>query len=114
MCCGASRKVGMLPQIPYLLGNDDGTPPQYAVVADSSLIPNVKAGAHRYVKGSGVAKAFADGKLQSVEEANRSVRAKRLTKYLVTLPTGRVLRFGVKRTAEQYAQQSGGTLSEVT
>lgn len=102
----------MLPQIPYLLGDDDGMPPQYVSIADSNLIPNVNAGAQRYVKGSGVSKAFKDGKIKTIENANRSVRAQRAIKYLVTLPTGRVLRFGVKRTAEQYAKQSGGTLTE--
>ena len=112
MCCGASKRVGMLPQIPFLLGKDDGKAAQYVVINDAALIPNVRVGAQRYVKGSGVQQAFDDGKITTIQEAQRAVTAKRNIKYLVTLPSGRALRFGVKRTAEQYAQQSGGTLSE--
>lgn len=112
-CCGASRAIGMLPQNPVVLGDDDGSAAEYVEVLDGNLIPNVRVGAYRYVKGTGVPMAYAELKIRTIEDARAAV-SRTATRYLVHLTNGKTLSFGVQRTAEQYAAQSGGTLEVVT
>lgn len=104
----------MSSQKAYLLGEEDGSESRYYYIADATLLPGVPSGAHRYLRGSGVAKALEEGKVQTVDQARTLIASQNARHYLVHLPNGKTLRFRVQRTAEQYAKQSGGTLEVVT
>ncbi len=108
MCCGSSRSVGLRPQSSILLGEETKEPAQYLYVADGELVPSVSSGAYRYFRGSSVEQAIEEGKLQ-VASPQRTAKAKKVTKFRVTLPDQSELDFTSHTTARQYAVRNGGT-----
>lgn len=107
-CCGASRAPGMSASRALVLGEDDGSGPQYLMVNDNNLVSGVRAGQMRFFKGSGVAAAIEEGLLSLPVTRTRSK-----IRYSVTIGDRKPLIFSVEQTAKAYADKTGGTLEVI-
>lgn len=112
MCCGSSRAVGLRPNTAFLIGSDDGQAPRYVKFNDGDLVPNVPAGANRYVRGSGVDQAIEEGKIEDAGSSSVMSRQQGdVTLFVVTDKDGNVKKFLSYTVARQVAVRDGGAIS---
>lgn len=104
--CGKKR-LGLSAAKPFVLGSDNDIAPQWVKILDPHLLSGVRKGEYRFVRGSGVGKAFGEGKI-AVAGATKS-SSQPPAEFCVEIRTGKRC-FRTLESAERYSRSTGSKL----